>query len=52
MDRLNSFNLSNLKNVALCFSGKIFDETNLIDEITFNISFYNYDFVIEKFYEI
>lgn len=52
MDRLNSFNLSNLKNVALCFSGKIFDETNSIDEITFNISFYNYDFVIEKFYEI
>lgn len=31
MDRLNSFNLSNLKNVALCFSGKIFDETNSID---------------------
>lgn len=52
MDRLNSFNLSNLKNVALCFSEKIFDETNSIDEITFNISFYNYDFVIEKFYEI
>lgn len=31
MDRLNSFNLSNLKNVALCFSGKIFDETNSND---------------------